>query len=389
MSGVVLAFFWLSLASLLYVYGAFPVLVILVGKLRGRSVRKEPITPPISLIIAAHNEEEVIAERLDNALSVDYPADALEILVASDGSTDATESIVARYASRGVRLLSLPRRGKIPALEDAVLQATGEILVFSDANTLFHSQALRALARNFADPAVGGVAGHTSYRLRAESESSSRGESLYWRYDTWLKEMESRTGSVVSAHGGLYGLRRELYRPSPDPAVTDDFILSTSVIEQRRRLVFEREARAWEVAVPVATREFQRRVRLMTRGLRAVALRKRLLNPFRFGFYSLVLFSHKVLRRLLPGSLLLLLACSLYLGAGGGLYLGVAAGQALCYGLAGIGYLLRKTSVGQWKCFYVPFFYCMANAAALVALLDFVRGERIELWQPQRHVARS
>jgi cellulose synthase/poly-beta-1,6-N-acetylglucosamine synthase-like glycosyltransferase len=385
MSTVLLVVFWLSLASLLYVYGGFPLLVMLAGKVLDRTVRKQPVTPRLSLIIAAYNEEEGIADRLDNALAVDYPRESLEILVASDGSSDATGTIVGRYAARGVRLLSLPRRGKIPALTDAVQEATGEILVFSDANTVFQPDALRALARNFADPTVGGVAGNTSYRVEAGSESSSRGENSYWQYDTWLKQLESRTGSVVSAHGGLYAVRRELFQPPVDPAVTDDFIISTAVVEQGYRLVFEPEAQAWEVAVPETTREFRRRVRLMTRGLRAVAQRRRLLNPARYGFYSVVLFSHKVLRRLLPLALVALFVSSLYLASGDGFYLAAAIGQVLFYGVAGVGYLTRTMVVGRRKILYVPFFYCMASAAALLALLNFARGERIAFWQPQRH----
>jgi cellulose synthase/poly-beta-1,6-N-acetylglucosamine synthase-like glycosyltransferase len=377
--------FWLSLAALLYAYAGFPLLVAAVGALRGREVRKGTATPRMTMIIAAYNEEDAIAERLDNALASDYPAYALEIIVASDGSTDATNEIVAGYASRGVRLLRLPRRGKIAALEQAVGQATGEILIFSDANTVMHPAAVRALASNFADPEVGGVAGHTTYRLKEGSESSSRGESLYWRYDTWLKAMESRTGSVVSAHGGLYALRRNLYHVPPDRAVTDDFIISTAVVEQGRRLVFEKDALAYEIAVPTAKPEFRRRVRLMTRGLRAVALRRRLMNPSRYGFYAVVLFSHKVLRRLVPVCLVVLFSASLYLASTSSFFLVAAVAQTLFYSLAVAGGLARQHRVGQLKLFYVPFFYGMANTAALFALVRFVRGDRIELWQPQRH----
>ncbi len=379
--------FWLSLVALLYAYAGFPLLVAAVGALRGREVRKGAATPRMTMIIAAYNEEDAIAERLDNALASDYPSRALEIIVASDGSSDATNEIVARYEARGVRLLRLPRLGKIAALEQAVGQATGEILIFSDANTVMDRAAVRALASNFADPEVGGVAGHTTYRLEDGSESSSRGESLYWRYDTWLKSMESRTGSVVSAHGGLYAIRRKLYHVPPDRAVTDDFIISTAVIEQGLRLVFEPDALAYEIAVPTARPEFRRRVRLMTRGWRAVAIRRRLLNPFRYGFYGIVLFSHKVLRRLVPVCLILLFVSSLYLTPTSTFFMVAAVGQALFYALAVAGAVARRHEVGQLKFLYVPFFYCMANTAALLALVRFVRGDRIELWQPQRHAA--
>lgn len=383
------AMFWLCLLSIAYAYAGFPILVALAGQLANRRVQRAPVTPSLSLVIAAYNEEEQIERRLENALRAVYPKGLLEILVASDGSTDSTESIVERFAGRGVRLIRLPRMGKISALDAAVREATGEVLVFSDANINVEPGALWAMAENFADGAVGGVAGHTAYRQEEGAESSSRGEGMYWRYDTWLKEMESRTGSVVSAHGGLYAIRRELYQRPPEAAVTDDFAISTAVVAQGRRLVFEPGARAWEVALPVAGSEFRRRVRLMTRGLRAVALRPRLLNPLHHGFYSVVLFSHKVLRRLVAPMLPILFVASLLLVPEGGLYAAAAGAQVALYALASLGYLLRKQPSGQWKIFFVPFFYCLANAAAIVALLRFMRGDRIELWQPQRHEARA
>ncbi len=385
--------FWLSLAVPLYVYAGFPLLVGLVGWWRRRQVRKQPITPAMSLIIAAYNEERHIAERLENALALDYPRDALEIIVALDGSDDATAAIVATYAPQGVRLLTLPRRGKLHALTAAVAQARGDLLVFSDANTLYDARALRMLARNFADPEVGGVAGRKIYTTQSGSDSSSQGERLYWSYDTWLKQMESLTGSIVAADGAIYAIRRTLYCAPTTAAVTDDFALSTAVIEQGYRLVFEPEACAYEDALPAAEREFWRKVRLMTRGLRGVLLRKRLLNPWRYGFYALVLFSHKVLRRLVPVFLLLLFVTSLLVSllvslpasSGGALYSSAAVAQVLFYALAGAGYVLRRTRVGQKKYLALPFFYCLANAAALVALIQVIRGQHIALWQPQRH----
>jgi cellulose synthase/poly-beta-1,6-N-acetylglucosamine synthase-like glycosyltransferase len=380
--------FWLSVGCLVYTYVGFPLLVAAVGSLRRRGVRAAAVTPRASLIIAAYNEEAIIADRLENALALDYPADRLQILVAADGCTDATPAIVDRYRGRGVGLLSLPRQGKIRALNAAVARASGDILVFSDANTMCEPQALRALARNFADPAVGGVAGHTTYRVEDAGESSARGERLYWDYDPWPTRLESRTGSIVSAHGGLYAIRRTLFRPVADSAVTDDFAISTEVVEQGYRLVFEPDARATEFAVPETGREFQRRVRLMTRGLRGVVLRRRLLNPLRFGFYAVVLASHKVVRRLAPIPLVALAASGASLAPSHAFYLAAAAAQAGFYALAALGYLLRRTSPGRAKFVYVPFYYCMANAACAVAIVQVLRGSRIELWQPQRHAVR-
>jgi cellulose synthase/poly-beta-1,6-N-acetylglucosamine synthase-like glycosyltransferase len=256
--------------------------------------------------------------------------------------------------------------------------------VFSDARSICEPQALRHLARNFADPEVGGVSGSLTYTVQAHGDSSARGQHLYWSYDEWLKRMESLTGSIVSTAGALYAIRRELYPKVIDPAVPDDFAISTAVVEHGRRLVFESEARAYQTALPAAQSEFQRKVRIITQGLHGLGLRKRLFNPLRYGFYALVLFSHKVLRRLVPVFLLLLFPTSLLASAHHTLYLTAAVGQTLFYALAGAGYLLRRTRVGQQKCFYVPFFYCMANAAVFVALVKLMRRERIERWQPQR-----
>jgi cellulose synthase/poly-beta-1,6-N-acetylglucosamine synthase-like glycosyltransferase len=384
MPSATLILFWLSMSLLIYTYAGFPLLLAVVGRFRNRRVRQAPLTPSVTLLIAAFNEEEEIACRLENALALDYPREALEIIVASDGSTDATEEIVAAYASRGVRLLRLPRQGKVHALNAAVRESRGEILAFSDANTLYHPLALRKLVRNFADPQVGGVAGNTGYRLAAGSDSTSRGENLYWIYDRWLKRLETRAGSTISAHGGIYALRRELYQPLDDAAVTDDFVISSGVVEQGFRLVFESEALAQEVAVPRAGLEFQRKVRIISTGLRGVWKRRALLNPVRYGFYAVQLFSHKILRRLVPGFLVMLFLATLALVPHGGLYAWAGLAQAVFYALAGAGYLLRRRPFGRRKWLYVPFFYCLANAAALVALVRLVQGNRIELWQPQR-----
>jgi cellulose synthase/poly-beta-1,6-N-acetylglucosamine synthase-like glycosyltransferase len=388
MSAAAVWAFWTSIAFLIYAYGGFAILVGAVGLWQRRSVRKLPITPSVTMIIAAYNEEKIIAERLDNALTLDYPRDRLQILVASDGSTDRTDEIVQSYASRGVLLLTLPRRGKIRTLNAAVARATGKILVFTDANVMCRPDTLRALVANFADPRVGGVAGHTAYTLDPSSESSSYGERLYWCYDTWLKKLESQTGSIVSAHGALYAIRRVLFRPIPDGAVTDDFAISTAVVAQGYRLVFEPEALATEVAVAEAQREFRRRVRLMTRGLRGVFLRRRLLNPLRYGFYSVVLASHKLARRLVPVALAILAAASVGAWRLGPIYQLAVVGQAIFYGVAALGYVLRRSQVGRARLLYIPFYYCMANVACSVAWVHALRGRRIEVWQPQRQSLR-
>lgn len=376
--------FGLAVAALVYSYGGFSLLLLLIAKLLNRQVKKGDFTPRVTVIIAAYNEQHSIAAKLDNVLGLDYPSQHLEVIVASDGSDDATKRIASAYVHKGVKFLDLPRRGKVFALNDAVIEAQGEILVFSDANTLFLPQALRMLVRNFADPQVGGVCGNQEHIALEDGDNSSKGEHLYWAYDKWLKTMESLTGSIVSADGAIYAIRRTLYRTPSQTDVTDDFAISTAVIEQGYRLVFESDALAHEKASTKAENEFIRKVRIMNRGLRGVMMRKKLLNPLKYGVYSLILFSHKVLRRLVPFMLIWLLATSLLLAVSSPFFRWVSAAQLLFYLLAFLGYVLRNTQVGHSKILYVPFFFCLANAAAFVAILKLLRGKRIEFWQPHR-----
>ena len=388
---VALVVFALSAAALFYVYCGFPVLVALWATLRGRSVRTAAVTPRISMIVAAHNEAQSAAAKIANCLALDYPQDALEVVFANDGSTDATEEIARAAGQSRLRLLSLPRRGKVAALDAAVQAATGEILVFSDANTHFHPAALRMLARNFADPEVGGVCGNLRIRRAnaAHGDSSAAGESWYWEIDKRLKKMQSRCGSIVAADGAIYAIRRRLYSRPEHAAVTDDFAISTAVVARGYRLVFEPEAVAWEPSAGRADLEFARKVRIVNRGLRGVLLRRQLLDPRRFGFYAVILFSHKVLRRVASVSLVTLLASNVFLVREGTLFAVALAAQLVFYAAALAGWGLRGRSSGRRKVLLAPYYYCLANAAAIAGLMSLVTGRRIERWQPQRTGAGS
>ena len=376
--------FWTSVVGVFYPYLIFPLILIISSRLVNASVDKQTITPAVSMIIAAYNEEKSITGKLDNALALEYPPGSLEIIVASDGSSDKTVEIASNYASAAVRCLDLPRRGKVFALIDAVEACTGQILVFSDANTMFEPRALHMMVRNFADDDVGGVCGNQVHAKVAVGDTSTQGERMYWSYDKWLKILESRTGSIVSADGAIYAIRKNLFQAPESAAVTDDFAISTRVVEQGYRLVYEPEARASEPPAGHADKEFGRKVRIINRGLRSVMLRKKLLNPFRYGFYSLTLFSHKVSRRLVPVFLVLLFVSSLFLVKEHILYLVALLLQAGFYAWAAVSFLLKNRTIGQQKIFYVPFFFCLANLAALVALYNLITGKHVALWSPQR-----
>ena len=380
--------FWAAVALIVYTHMLFPALVLLRGMLIHRPYKSAEITPYISVIIAAHNEARTIGAKLDNILTLDYPRDCLEVLIVSDGSNDGTDAIVQRYASHGIKLISLPRGGKACALNAAVTASAADILVFSDANSMFAPSALRALVRPFADPDVGGVAGNQCYLTEQGNSPTSDGEHIYWNFDRRLKHFQSQAGSATSATGAIYATRRSLFRTIP-PGVTDDFVTSTSVIAQGYRLIFASQAIAYEPAAASTSVEFSRKVRLMTRGLRATAVMRELLNPFRYGFYAIQLFSHKILRRLVVFPLLALLLVSPLLWHHGLPYQSALVLQLSLYSSATLGGLLAKTRFGRAKLLSVPFFFVMGNAAALVATWNVLQGRRIDRWQPQRHDANT
>lgn len=390
MTELALVLFWGSVALLAYTYVVFPAILFVRGLLWRKPYRTEDITPSVSMIIAAYNEAASIGEKLDNVVSLDYPRDCLEVIVASDGSTDETEAIVAQYEDRGVKLLALPRQGKAGALNSAVAVAKGEILVFSDANSQYAPDAIRQLVRPFADPEVGGVAGNQVYlsekRMADDAAQTGDGERTYWGFDRFLKRIQSEAGNTISATGAIYAIRRSLFPGVPE-GVTDDFATSTAVIAQGYRLVFAPDAKAFEPVAKSSGVEFGRKVRVMTRGLRAVLVRRELLNPFRFGFYALQLFSHKVLRRLMFAPLALLLVSNPFLLGEGVFYQLTMLAQIGFYGAALAGALFRDTALGRNKLVTLPYYVCLVYLAAAVATFNVLRGHQINRWEPQRQHA--
>jgi cellulose synthase/poly-beta-1,6-N-acetylglucosamine synthase-like glycosyltransferase len=379
--------FFFALAVLAYAYLGFPILLLARSRLVRRPHRSGDHEPTVSLIICAHNEVSSIGEKLENIRQLDYPSDRLEVIVASDGSTDGTDDLVRSRSDSGVRLLSLPRLGKIPTLNAAVAEARGEILVFSDANSMYERSAVRALVRPFVDSRVGGVAGDQRYAKAASVVDEGEGERAYWNIDRKLKQWQSVSGSVTSSTGAIHAVRRSLFRVVPS-GVTDDFWISTNVVAQGTRLVFAGDAIAIEPAASSSGLEFDRKVRVMTRGLRGVWLMRELLDPFRHGFYSVQLLSHKVLRRLVFVPLAVLAVTAPLLWADGMIFRLATLGQSALYGAAALGGLIpsrgRVSRIAS-----IPFFFCMVNAAAAVATANLLRGKTIESWEPRREAAAS
>ncbi len=380
---MLLTLFWSAVVLIAYTYLLFPVVVFLRAQWRPKPFETADITPPVSMIIAAHNEEQNLVSKLDNIVSYDYPSDRLEVIVASDGSDDDTEEIVRGYEHRGIRLLPLPRVGKAAALNAAVSASSGEVLVFSDANSMYAPDAIRQLVMPLADPQVGGVVGDQRYLQKATSAITGDGERSYWDFDRRLKQWQSIAGSVTSATGAIYAIRRSLFLPVAE-GVTDDFVTSTQVVASGHRLVFAPNGVAYEPVAGSSVSEFQRKVRVITRGLRGVFLMRQLLNPVRYGFYAVQLFTHKVLRRLMVFPLIVVLLTSVLLWHYSLFYQLIALVQLGLYGLAGLGALLVTTRIGRIKLFTFPFFFCMVNLACLRATLNLLCGHRIDRWEPQR-----
>ena len=391
LAAVLVAVFGACLAGCAYLYFGYPTLLVALRRWRPRPVARGAGQPSVTVLVPAHDEEAVIGEKVDDTLALDYPPDRLELIVVSDGSTDRTDEIVrgriAAIPAGGprVRLRSLPRGGKAAALDAGAAAAAGEILVLTDANSLLAPDALARLVEPFGDPEVGGVCGNKRFRAGRGADAVEREEGLYWRYDKWVKSLESAVGSIFAADGALWALRRELYVPLADPAQADDIALSARVVLQGRRLVFEPGAVAWEEVPEEGREELARKVRVTNHSVRALlGLGCALWTS---GFYSVELLSHKLFRHLVPFLLLPMLAANLALAAVGGpvapLFRWIAAGHLGFYALAGAGWLLRRRPAGRRRWLSVPYYFTLVNTAALLGVLSILAGRRLAAWTPR------
>lgn len=303
-----------SVFLIVYSYALYPLMLFVWSRSRPRTPAvavhaARADAPFVSLIVAAYNEEKTIEEKICNVQALDYPPEKLELLIGSDGSTDATDAICARYP--WVRFFRVePRQGKANVLNTLVPHARGEILVMSDANSLFDRGAVRALVRHFDDAAIGAVCGRLV--LRSQASRMEDTESSYWNYETTIKDLESRIHSTIGANGGIYAIRRELFEPIPKDTIIDDFLISMNVLRQGRRMVFEREAVAFEEVSTSFRDEFWRKVRIGAGNLQFLVRNLRLLLRAP-GFVVFAYLSHKVVRWLIPLMLIAIWVCCLAL----------------------------------------------------------------------------
>ena len=372
----------------LYAYVGYPILLFLLASFvqaardvyylvwrRDRRAR-HPAPPSVSVIIAAHNEEGVIGSTLECALSLDYPAELLEILVGSDGSTDGTVREAQEPGDPRVRVIAFPeRRGKLAVLKDCAAQAQGDVLAFTDANTILAPDSLRALLRHFGVPSVGVVCGEL--RLRG-LDGAPADEGLYWRYEKVLKILESRLNAALGANGAIYAVRRELFPGVPDDLITEDFVIPMKVKEAGFQVVYDPEAVATEQMPATLSDEFRRRMRIGAGNWQALGQCWRLLMPWK-GFVSLAFWSHKVLRWFTPFLLLAALAAGVALAHEplGGALLVV---QGAAYASAAFGWLLRRLHVPAGP-FALASYFVAINAAIGVGMIRGLFGLQRPAWQ--------
>ncbi|PJF36730.1 MAG: glycosyltransferase family 2 protein [Candidatus Thermofonsia Clade 1 bacterium] len=386
MSLILALLFWLSASALFWTYFGYPLLMALRAKLAARPIQQdESYLPSVTLLIPAHNEADVIRDKLENALSLDYPTDQLQIIVVDDGSTDGTTEIVRAFEDRGVQLIRQPERsGKMAAVNRGFEAATGELVVLSDASPIYAPNALRLLARNFADPSVGVVVG--ALRLWDAQNAVAKPAGLYWQYESALRRWESLTGSTVAVHGNMFAVRRGLYRPLRRYTINDEFSIAMEVMRQGYRVVYEPHAVSYDIASATMSDEFKRRARINAGRFQALFSAGYLRAPTLDLTFRLI--SHKLLRPLTPifmlvtliSAFLLMILSALNLDRAFWFWLLAFFAQDAFYMLAYAGYLAERNGRSH-KLLSVPYFFVSSNLAALVGLWRWLRNRQSVTWQ--------
>lgn len=368
---------FLSFFLIFFAYFGYPLVLALFARLRRVRVNKDSIFPPVTLIITACNEERRIADKLENTLAIDYPKEKLQILVASDGSTDSTHRIVLDFAERGVELLQVPEhRGKENAQKEAIKHARGDILIFSDVATHLDSRGLKEMVGNFADLSIGCV---SSEDRVVRKDGKLAGESVYVRYEMWLRRLESSVNSIVGLSGSFFAARKEVCRDfSAD--MQSDFRSLLNSIKMGMRGVSDSQAIGYYLDISDPNKEMDRKIRTIVRGLTVFFRHLELLKLFHYGFFSFQLLCHKLMRWLVPLFLVSALVLNLALAWGSSFYLALLLLQLGFY-MPALAVLIgcRTSNSGILR---IPSYFLIVNWAIVLAWWRFLRGGRVVMWTP-------
>lgn len=371
--------FYVLIVLSMYSYVVYPLLLRLTSSLIKKPLRtSETFRPSITMIISAYNEEAVIGEKLENALAIEYPKSLVEILVVSDCSTDKTDSIVQSFAGHGVRLLpQLVRKGKTAGLNVAVQQAKGEVVMFSDADSMYESTTFRKVADYLSDPSVGLVTGMTKYVVSRDAQITET-SGIYTKLERFIKRYESMIGSCIGADGAIFAVRKSLYLPLKEDDI-NDFVIPLNVIRQGHRVVLHPGLHCIETSSPDSSREYERQIRITTRTLRALFRYADLLNPVKYSLLSWEIISHKWLRFGVPWFMLVLLPVSVSLWGEGWMYKASVLGELMFYGGALIGYWreMRSLPGGGGHLLY---HFVLINVSILIGWWRFLAGQKTIIW---------
>jgi cellulose synthase/poly-beta-1,6-N-acetylglucosamine synthase-like glycosyltransferase len=373
---------WVSVVTIMLVTFGYPLVLAIAAPLLRRRRHCADAEPTVTLVIAAHNEEKCLASKLENALALDYPRERLEIIVASDGSTDRTTEVAESFSDRGIVLRAFPRMGKTAVQNQVARLASGEILVFSDANAAYRPNAIRKLVRNFADPTVACVSGQLVYQ--AAGQGAGDGESSYWNYEKFMKRHESELSSLIGANGSIYAVRRADYIEI-DGDLISDLVEPLALVRSGKRVVYEPEAISVEETSASYSVEFRRKVRILTRSIKGLLHMRELLNPLRFGIFSFQLLAHKLMRYMVPYFLVLGFFSLAGLAAIGRYRLPflLAACAVTAAVLVGRWTQPRRSNVLFRPC-HLLYYYLVVNYALLPAWVNILRGTRMTVWVPDR-----
>jgi len=379
--------FWISVLLVFYTFFGYGVLLYFLVRIKRilKPGRRPQLAfsemPTCTLIVAAYNEKDLIEEKIMNTLSLRYPEEKLELVFVTDGSSDGTNDIVAKYHQ--IKLLhSSERKGKISAVHRAVADVGSEVIVFTDANTFLNQDALLFICRHYADPKVGAVAGEKRVTIDATADATA-GEGFYWKYESKLKAWDSELYSVVGAAGELFSVRKTQYEPVPSNAILDDFMISMRIAEKGFVIVYEPEAYAQENTSANIKEELKRKIRIAAGGIQSVIWLKALLNPFRFPLLSFQYISHRVLRWTITPLFMItafILNLIIVFQDGGNLYLGLMVGQILFYLSAYLGKLMEERKL-RVKILFIPYYFCVMNYAVFAGLFRFFLGRQSVVWE--------
>ncbi len=371
-----LILFWLSVFIIVYSYFGYPLVLFLLSLVSKRKVEKDPgYTPYVTLIITVHNEQKRVLMKIQNTLELDYPKDRLEVIFASDYSSDKTDEIIKEYEQEGIQLVRSPHRGgKEFAQKCALEKSHGEVIVFTDVATILEKEALQKIVANFSDKTIGCVSSEDRF---IDEQGKVSGEGAYVRYEMWLRSLESKVNSVVGLSGSFFAARKEIC-VNWATNIPSDFNTLLNCIKAGYRGISDPDSMGIYTNIKDQNKEFDRKVRTITRGLSAFMKNVELLNPFQYGIFSWQLFSHKLMRWFVPWFLVLALFTNVFLAVKNAFYSLMLAIQVVCYFLAAAGRVSANGSV----LLKIPFYFIQVNHAIAVAWIKYIKGERFVTWSP-------